>query len=85
MKIHYEKIGTHPALECYRNELPNLIAQYEAGRDGSGKQQSLDCMAQGALIEMCAAHFYGIDFMDFDSMAGVIDAIKSMEQELVVK
>jgi hypothetical protein len=42
-------------------------------------------MTDGAVIAMCAEHFYGLRAMDFDSTRDLIDAIVSLEQELRAK
>jgi hypothetical protein len=80
MEINYALIGSIPEVEVFRNSLPKLIEEYEA-RISPRLQQ----MALGVTIEMCAQHFYGIDVAECGSMKEVIDAIRSMDEELEFK
>lgn len=70
MNINYEVIGTFPQMETFRDSLPALLA--------TNGTSEIDRRA----IEACAQHFYGIDPAEFDTVAGVIDAIRAMDQDL---
>lgn len=97
LKVNYELVGSIPAMEAFRNTLPDLIAKYEATRkttvfaadtkiaDALKNDAVLDRISLGVTIEMCAQHFYGMDGLEYNSMAELIDAIKSVDQELEFK
>lgn len=77
MNINYTLIGSFPVSDAVSDSLPQLIAEYEAARgDESQKMQQI---SRGILIEMLAAHIYGLDPQDFDRLSDVIDAIRSMD------
>jgi hypothetical protein len=102
MKLDYTLIGSIPSMECFRDNLPDIIAEYQTGKpDTSGLEIARDegklteyldnlrsqpsvieRMSKGVVIEMCAQHFYGINTDECDSIAAVIDAIQSAEQNL---
>jgi hypothetical protein len=102
MKIDYTLIGSIPSMEAFRDNLPDIIAEYETGKpdtscleaaraegklteylDNLRTQPSvIERMSKGVVIEMCAQHFYGINTSECDSIAVVIDAIRSVEQNL---
>ena len=82
LNINYALIGTIPEMEMYRNSLPALIAEFRAEKQKVGEKEPFSVMAKGAAIEMCAAHFYGLEVRDFSTMAELIDAIESMDQAL---
>jgi len=44
--------------------------------------KKLERMADGALIELCAQHFYGLKGEDFDRVSDLIDAIRGMDDDL---
>jgi hypothetical protein len=112
MHIHYELIGSIPAMESFRYTLDEVFDRYVAStptpeqvkakfaehinaRDEGRLSSMLDGlfedpkvverMADGAVIAMCAEHFYGLRAIDFDSTRELIDAIVGLEQELGVK
>lgn len=77
--MNYDLIGQDPSVEQYRDSLPKLIARYKA------EKSKIDKMMLGATIELCAGHFYGIDAVEYTSMAALIDAIEAVEQDLKAK
>ena len=93
MNINYTLIGSHPELEDVADTLPALIAEYEAARTPKptdlseaeykarilGNITNFEQASRGVLIELLAAHVYGIDASEFSTIGGVIDAIKSMD------
>lgn len=107
LKIHYDLIGTVPAVECFRNSLDELILRYEREKPASNSVIELGLMSEtdiklyiqdsikdpqrrqrmcdGLAIELCAQHFYGLKSEDFNSMADLIDAINSMDDDGRVK
>lgn len=85
--VNYFLIGSMPKLEMYRDTLPALIAEFKAisalkPREQMTMAEVLDQGARGVLIEQCAQHFYGLDYVDFSTMLELIDAIEGAEQEL---
>ena len=84
--IDYTLIGTIPEVEIYHDKLPSIILEFQArSRLRSNAQERFELMALGALIEMCAAHFYGIVPGESESMASLIDAIVAADQDLEAK
>ena len=103
MKIHYDLIGTVPAVEFLKapGALDELILRYEQGKplrkaefglmsptdiklyvaEAFKDPKSVQRMADGVAIELAAQHFYGLKGEDFSTMAELIDAINSIEQE----
>jgi hypothetical protein len=72
MFISYDLIGAFPAVESYRDTLPTLIADFRRDR--------LDTQFE-TIIE-CAAHFYGINALDYETPDGLLDAIEGLDQQL---
>ena len=102
-KIHYDLIGTIPAVECFKapGSLDEIILRWELAApkltiefglmsptdiklyvgEAFKDPAALQRMADGVCIELCAQHFYGLAGEDFNTMAELIDAINSIEQE----
>jgi hypothetical protein len=45
----------------------------------------IERMTDGAVIAMCAEHFYGLRAMDFESTGDLIDAMEAREQMIKAK
>ena len=71
MNIHYDEIGSLAWCDQYRDSMDELMTKALAG----DKEAEL-------LVVNCAAHFYGLVIWDFDNVAALIDAVKSMDQNL---
>ena len=86
--VNYLLIGSMPKLEMYRDTLPALIAEFKEvaaskPREAMTMNEIIDQGARGVLIEQCAQHFYGLDYVDGRTMVELIDAIEGAEQELM--
>ena len=79
-KPNYELIDSIPEVESYREQLPEIISQFEMMRGFGGEY--MEKMALGVLIEMCAQNFYGIDLNEASSMSELISLIKSVDSEM---
>jgi len=71
MKIHHEHVGSISWMEQHRADFDAIIASAKAGDDRAE-----------LLVVNGAAHFYGLLFDDYGTIAALIDAIAGMDQEL---
>jgi hypothetical protein len=69
-RIHYDLVGSIPEMDQHDDQFEHLMDQALAG----------DKVAERLVIDG-AAHFYGLSIGDFAGVAGLIDAIKSLEEE----
>lgn len=99
VNIHYDLLGSVPAVECFRDSLDELILRYETTgpvrRPEFGLMSETDIklyvneafrdpcsmqhMADGIAIELCAQHFFGLRGTDFNTIAELISAMNDLE------
>lgn len=70
--IHYSLIGSHPEVEYHAAHLHEIIAEWKCNNKTR--------IVTGVLIELIAAHSYGLDSDDFDTITDLIDGIEGMDQ-----
>jgi hypothetical protein len=76
--INYELIGAFPEVDAQVDNLNALINKYKT----VAYANKIDAAIDASLIEMIAAHVYGIDAKELGSMTEVIAAIEAAEQNL---
>lgn len=93
MNIDYTLIGSIPSVEQCRNILPSMMEQILVMKAKPKRSDAFDEQFQGdrdtilrleIVIEQCAAHFYGIEASDFDTIDELIEAINGVDQDLEI-
>lgn len=70
--IHYDLIGAYPEVESQVHNIHVIIAEW--------KRNNKTRIVTGILIELLAAHVYGLDTNDFDTITDLIDGIEGLDQ-----